>query len=81
MPDFKRKDRMRKLYLVLFNLIFLIACPAAFAGEAQPWYPYPESDTVEEPGWFIFGAIVLAGIAISLGIYYSRKNANKSDDK
>jgi len=81
MLDFIRNDQMRKPYLLLFSLLSLISCPVAFADDALVWYPYPESDTVEEPGWIIFGVIVLTVIAIGLGIYYRRKGVEKPDDK
>ena len=81
MSDFMENDRMRKLSLAVSSLLGFIFSVAAFADDAQQWYPYPESDTVEEPGWYIFGVIVLVAIVISLGTYYSRKNANKPDDQ
>jgi hypothetical protein len=72
---------MTKLYLQLFSLLSLITCPVAFADDAKPWYPYPESDTVEEPGWIIFGMLVFVGIFIVMGIYYRLKNTDKPDDE
>jgi hypothetical protein len=72
---------MKNLYLLLFSLLSVISFPVAFADDARVWYPYPESDTVDEPGWIIFGVIALGGIAITLGTYYRRKNTKKPDDK
>lgn len=70
---------MRKPCLLLFSLLSLISCPVTFADDALVWYPYPDSDTVEEPEWIIFGALVFIGIVISDGIYYRRKNAKKQE--
>lgn len=72
---------MRKLYLQLFSLLSLISCPAAFANDAKSWYPYPESDTVEEQEWLFFGVMAMVGIILVLGIYYSRKDTKKPDDE
>ena len=68
---------MRKPYLLLFSLLSLIPCPVAFADEAPRWSPDLAADNVEEPGWIIFGVIVLAVIAIAMGVYKSRKGAKK----